>query len=254
MVFFCCTNCLSHYFIKQYWFEHNNIIHTTIFGSCGSLTSLACISGTGASLSLNTATSPGGAGLTIGAIYYVRIYSPSTSPAGSNWTYNICVTDPPPPPANDACSGAVTLTPGAAGAACSSTGGTLASATVSSPSVSSNCIGSPGADVWYTFTATSPFNTIALNTIQSSIQASTAYLEVYSGTCGSLTSIYCVSGTGTTLNMLPGGTGLTVGNTYYVESDIRAPQIRQVVTGTLIFVLQRRARDHQQQLIIVKAM
>ena len=158
-------------------------------------------------------------GLTIGNTYLVRVGSDKTNPPAATGSFNICITHlaPNTPPSNDACSGAITLTPGAAGAGCSSTAGTLAGATVSSPSVSSNCTSSPGADVWYVFTATSPFNTISLNTIQSSIQTNTGYLELYSGTCGSLTSLNCNSGTGATLNLLPGGTGLTVGNTYYVR-------------------------------------
>ena len=178
-------------------------------GTCGSLTCLANSSGNSSPKTINAT------GLTIGQTYYVRI----TTNNGSTPTFTVCVQDPvvAAPPANDACSGAVALTPGAAGAGCTNTGGTLAGATISSPAVSSNCISSPGADVWYAFTATSPFNTISLSSIQSNIQTYTGYLELYSGTCGSLTSIQCVSSTGATLSLLPGGTGLTVGNTYYVR-------------------------------------
>jgi hypothetical protein len=184
-------------------------------GSCGSFTSLACVSGTGTSLSLNTSISPGGAGLTIGAIYYVRIYSPTVSPAAGSWGYDICVTDPPPPPANDDCSGAISLP--ANSTTCTNTAGTLASATTSNPAVASTCGGTPGADVWYSFVAQSPFPTIALSAIGTSIQSGTAYIQLFSGTCGSLTSLSCVSGTAATLSLLPGGTGLTIGNTYYVR-------------------------------------
>jgi hypothetical protein len=178
-------------------------------GSCGSLTSLACVSGTGTSLSLNTATSPGGVGLTPGAIYYVRIYSLTTSPTGSNWDYDICVTDPPPPPANDDCSGAISLP--ANSTTCTNTAGTLASATISSPTVASTCGGTPGADVWYSFVAQNAFPTITISSIGGSI--GTAYIQLFSGICGSLTSIACASGT----SLLPGGTGLTIGDTYYIR-------------------------------------
>ena len=188
----------------------NNRIQVQIFsGTCGSLTCLLGSSGNNTTKTINPTN------LTIGQTYFVRI----TASTSSTTAFTICIWDPivSSPPANDACSGAVTLTPGAAGAACSSTGGTLAGATVSSPLVSSNCASTPGADVWYVFTATSPFNTISLNSIQSSIQTNTGYLELYSGICGSLTSINCVSGTGANLSMLPGGTGLNVGSTYYVR-------------------------------------
>ena len=188
----------------------NNRIQVEIFsGSCGGLTCLTGSSGNNVTKVINPTN------LTIGQTYYVRI----TTSNGSTSAFTVCIVDPTvsAPPANDACSGAVTLTPGAAGAGCSNTGGTLAGATVSSPSVSSNCVSSPGADVWYAFTATSPFNTISLSSIQSNIQTYTGYLELYSGTCGSLTSKQCNSSTGATLSLLPGGTGLTVGNTYYVR-------------------------------------
>ena len=60
-------------------------------GTCAGFTSLACVSGN----TLNTATSIGGAGLTVGTTYYIRIYTNSAGPftAGS-WTFNICITNP----------------------------------------------------------------------------------------------------------------------------------------------------------------
>jgi trimeric autotransporter adhesin len=62
--------------------------------------SLACVSGTATStLSLNTASSPGGAGLTVGTTYLVRVFTGSgTAPSGTSslWNFNICVTDPSP--------------------------------------------------------------------------------------------------------------------------------------------------------------
>ena len=74
-----------------------------IFGttSCVAATlnanSLACVSGTNTTtLSLNTTTTPGGAGLTVGATYLVRVFTNSgTAPSGtsSTWNFNICVTD-----------------------------------------------------------------------------------------------------------------------------------------------------------------
>ena len=178
-------------------------------GSCGALTCLFSSTGNASPKTINAT------GLTIGQTYYIRI----TTNNATTPTFTVCVVDPTvaSPPSNDNCSGATTLTPGSPGAACSATAGTLAGSTVSSPTVVSSCVGTAGADVWYVFTATSPFNTVSLSSIQSYIQSNTAYLEIYSGTCGSLTSLYCRSGTGTSLSLLPGGTGLTVGTTYYVR-------------------------------------
>ncbi|HEX6170010.1 MAG TPA: hypothetical protein VFZ33_09965 [Chitinophagaceae bacterium] len=169
-------------------------------GSCGSLT---CITGTtnnGTTQTINATC------LTVGQTYYVRV----TTNNGSTPTFDICITDPAAnaAPSNDNCSGATTLTPVTS---CGSTAGTLAGATVSSPSVSSSCSGTPGADVWYSFTATSAFPTITLSSVGSNI--CTSYIQLFSGSCGSFTELACVSGT----SLLPGGTGLTIGNTYYVR-------------------------------------
>ena len=60
--------------------------------------SLACASGTNTTtLSINTATTPGGAGLTVGATYLVRVFTTSAvAGTSSTWNFNICVTDPDP--------------------------------------------------------------------------------------------------------------------------------------------------------------
>ncbi len=66
-------------------------------GSCASFTSLGCITGTATANSLvfNSALAVGGSGLTIGATYYIRIYTNTNTgiPAGNNWTFSICVAD-----------------------------------------------------------------------------------------------------------------------------------------------------------------
>ena len=47
-------------------------------------------------------------GLTIGNTYYVQVYTYTLSP-GQNTSFDICVGTPPPPPANDNCSGVIDL-------------------------------------------------------------------------------------------------------------------------------------------------
>ncbi|MEO6612541.1 MAG: T9SS type A sorting domain-containing protein [Chitinophagaceae bacterium] len=181
-------------------------IEVEIFsGTCGALTCLGGTTGNGSPKTLNVTN------LTIGQTYYVRL----TTNNNSTPTFTVCIVDPTvaSPPANDNCSAATSLTPGSS---CINTGGTLAGATVSSPVVASTC-GTPGADVWYSFTATSNFPTISLSSIGSSIQSGTAYIQILSGTCGSLTSLYCTSGVAATLSLTPGGTGLAIGTTYYVR-------------------------------------
>ncbi len=69
-------------------------------GPCSGFSSLACAtSGTSTSGSLNTASNPGGAGLTVGTTYYIRISTNNntTSMSGTTgWDFDICVTDPTP--------------------------------------------------------------------------------------------------------------------------------------------------------------
>jgi hypothetical protein len=153
-------------------------------------------------------------GLTIGNTYYIRVLS-NNNTAGA---FTLCVTDPGPP-SNDDCSAPTTLTPGSS---CVTTAGTLAYATTGS-SVTSTCSGTPGADVWYSFVATSPFHTVTLGSIGTGL--GTAYVQLLTGSCGAFTSVACTSTTGTSVSLLPGGTGLTVGTTYYVRiySPVTSP-------------------------------
>ena len=67
-----------------------------------------CVSGSSTtSLSLTPATS-----LTIGSTYLVRVFTTTAmTGAASTWNFNICITDPPP--SNDDCAKAITITPGA---------------------------------------------------------------------------------------------------------------------------------------------
>lgn len=67
-------------------------------GGCGNLTSILC---SDPASSLVT-------GLTVGSTYYLRVYS--AAGAGSNNSFEICVGTVPPPPVNDACSGALVAT------------------------------------------------------------------------------------------------------------------------------------------------
>ena len=114
-------------------------------------------------------------------------------------------------PTNDNCTNAINLTPGASGVPCSSTAGTVAAATASTPTTT--CTGTANDDVWYKFTATSTSHTISV-TGSASFDA---VFEFFSGTCGSLTSIACKDGTFDGGTETATQTGLTIGNTYYVR-------------------------------------
>ncbi|MBI5539111.1 MAG: SprB repeat-containing protein, partial [Bacteroidia bacterium] len=64
-----------------------DMYHAVYSGTCGSLTNIAC----------NDADQTDLVGLTIGATYYVRVYT-WTSTTGQTSTFNVCIGTAPPPP------------------------------------------------------------------------------------------------------------------------------------------------------------
>ncbi|MBS4063531.1 MAG: hypothetical protein KGZ74_03180 [Chitinophagaceae bacterium] len=168
-------------------------------GTCGSLTSVACSSSPHTSLTQT--------GLTVGATYYVRISQYGAFGATGNYRADICITHPQSPPANDNCSGAITLS---SSTTCSNTTGNLFYAT--STATATSCGSGTFYDVWYSFTATATTHAITLSSLGGSLSASSTYIQVLSGTCGSLTNVAC----GTASSRLVINT-LTTGTTYYVR-------------------------------------
>ena len=182
----------------------SDVVFQVFSGGCGGLTSLACINATtGASNETTTLT-----GLTIGATYRVRVYS-SNNGTGQG-TFSICVTTPPPPPVNDNCSGAVSLTVNPGVFCTTTTAGTILNA--SDSGVTSSCSGTDDDDVWYRFVATNTTHYVSLLNVAGS--TADMYHAVYSGAsgCGSLgAALVCSDIDSSTV------TGLTVGQTYYVQ-------------------------------------
>ncbi|MBC7887664.1 MAG: hypothetical protein H7Z13_07225 [Ferruginibacter sp.] len=159
-------------------------------GTCGSSASLLC-----SDPQTGTVT-----GLTIGQTYLIRVYTYAGSVSS---TFNICLTSPPLPPANDNCASAVLLTQGTS---CVNTQGTTAGATLSM--AATPCFGNPDDDVWYSFVATA---TSAITTITNVSGETDMYFQVLSGTCASPVSLLCSDPqTGTV-------TGLTIGQTYLLR-------------------------------------
>jgi hypothetical protein len=120
-------------------------------------------------------------------------------------------------PANDECAGAITLT---VNSACVATDGTLAGATESqAPSTCSGFTASAANDVWFTFTATATSTFISVTGASTTADPDTLgidpVLELFTGTCGSLTAVGCVDAN------FPAGTTETaqattvIGTTYY---------------------------------------
>ncbi|MFY7839419.1 MAG: T9SS type A sorting domain-containing protein [Lacibacter sp.] len=112
-------------------------------------------------------------------------------------------------PVNDNCLNATSLTNFSGGSCGSTTAGTVVLATNSLVAAGS-CGGTADDDVWYSFTSISgPSVTIALSSIGSNLSTSGTRIELYSGSCGSLTFLSCATSSLTT--------ALPAGNTYYVR-------------------------------------
>jgi gliding motility-associated-like protein len=143
-------------------------------------------------------------GLTIGAVYKIRVYHYSAGSGSS--TFTICVTTPPAAPANDNCVGATLL---GVNLACTYTNASSASATQSIV----GCAGNADDDVWFRFVATNSVQTIT-------VDPSTAMdpvVELFSGTCGTINSLYCEDNGFSNGNEVISAVGLIPGNTYYIR-------------------------------------
>jgi trimeric autotransporter adhesin len=175
--------------------------------------SLACVSGTNVTtLSLNVGTDVGGVGLTVGTQYLVRVFTNGTTAVApaANWNFNICVTDPVlPAPSNDECTGAVHLN---VGSGCGSIAGTMINATNSGVAITP-CTGPVTYDVWYKFVANNTSATITLGGGANNF--TNRRMQLFSGTCGSLTPVPSGSGGCGTTTLSP--TALVPGNTYYIR-------------------------------------
>lgn len=173
-------------------------------GTCTNLVSRGCsdffIEGVDENL---TAT-----GLVVGQTYYVRVYDYRGVNATSN-DFTICVIANASSP-NDNCNTAIPLvteTPA------TYTYFNTALATQSS----TGCTGNANDDVWFSFVAgENPAGTTI--SVGGDLDFSTVF-QVYSGTCGNLTSVQCVNNvtTGTYDVETQAFTNLTPGQTYYIR-------------------------------------
>ncbi|MFN3753487.1 fibronectin type III domain-containing protein [Flavobacterium sp.] len=170
-------------------------------GTCSGLTLIECDDDDGIGLMSYLSLS----GLTPGSTIYIRVWEFGND---NNGTFGICATSPLPPINND-CNAPTTLTVNSGETCTTSTSGTTYGATQSLV----GCNGTADDDVWYQFTANGTRQTITVTPGT----ASNMVFEVFSGSCGSLTSLACINATtgsaieSTILN------GLTSGITYFVR-------------------------------------
>jgi hypothetical protein len=170
-------------------------------GTCAALTNLYCqdVNFSGQSETIYAT------GLTIGNVYYIRVYNYGTGSGSA--TFTICVTNAPAAPANNSCFSPTAL---AVNAACANTAGTTYGAT---QSYTSTCGGTPDDDVWYTFVAN---NAQQIVTVTPSGSMDPVF-EILTGSCGAFTSLYCVDAGFTGGTETVNATGLTPGTTYYIR-------------------------------------
>lgn len=180
-------------------------VHT----ACGTATNPAggdCtdLTGSGGTETLNLA------GLTVGNTYFIQIHDYQGDNTASS-TFTICATVPDPPLTNNTCAGAITLTEGAS---CNFTRGSTAGAT--DEDVAGDCTLGIENSVWYKFVATDDTAIVSVTGIYTNSDMVIAALN----NCGSTIR---PTGGGCTDNTTGGGleqmtlTGLTVGNTYFIQ-------------------------------------
>ncbi len=137
---------------------------------------------------------------------------------GATFGSGVLTVTPAPAPANDDCSGAIALTPGAVFTD-NITNGSNLGATTSSQPTPATCFGFVGGDIWYTVVVPAS-GSITIETGDSTTGATglDTVFTIYSGDCSTLTQIDCDDdGANTGLYSFKSLTGLTPGSTLYIR-------------------------------------
>ena len=151
--------------------------------------------------------------LPAGSYYYPVIRDPEGNAVGP-YTITVSAAACYAPPANDECAGAIPLT---SAANCDQTYfNTMGAAQSMDPVECNGAVSTFAVDVWFSFVCTSTEQSIGVV----GFNGSDAVIELFSGTCGDLTSLACADATYPTLEdpsstEVLDQTGLTVGTTYY---------------------------------------
>lgn len=167
-----------------------DLYHSVWEGACGAPTLVA-----GSCSDPNSSTVTG---LTPGNTYYIRINSYYSS--AETTTFDVCIGSPPPPPSNDDCPDAISVTVNP-DAICNSV---TAGYTVGATSSMAGCTGTANDDVWFSFVALDANQQID---ILNATGTTDLVHELFSGSCGSLTSLGCSDpNTSNYTNLVPGQT------------------------------------------------
>ncbi len=151
-------------------------------------------------------------GLPAGTWYLPVMFDPSvTSPAVGPYSVDVTAAPCSAPPANDNCGGAIMLD---VNILCESTDGTVFGGTQSQPALLCNGFtGVANDDVWYSFVATGPNQTITV----AGSDTLDAVVELMTGGCNSPATLACADATLTGDVEEIVTNNLVEGNTYYVR-------------------------------------
>ncbi|OAV45613.1 T9SS type A sorting domain-containing protein [Lewinella sp. 4G2] len=181
----------------------SDFVHEVYSGTCDNLTRISCSDP-------NTSTL---FNLTVGAAYYIRVFTFENLPAAT--TFNVCVQLPSPPPDNDDCGAAFPLLLSENSTCTAGFNATTFGATRGPET--NVCSTANDDDVWFRFVAptTDPYLFELSNFEQQT------YVHVYSGVCGgNLTRIgNCLATTSSRVD-------LVAGQTYLVQIHTASPSLR----------------------------
>jgi large repetitive protein len=155
-------------------------------------------------------------GLSIGAQYYLRIWLLGPNNYG---TWNLCVQEVPPPPANNECVNATLITPGPPTSSClSPVSANTSGATLSAFNPTCITTDSNNDDIWYRFTATTTTHKLLTTQLKNTITGASTSLgyAVYSSCPTTTASLTCAGNIGFS-NASANITGLTIGTVYYLR-------------------------------------
>ncbi len=147
-------------------------------------------------------------GLTVGNTYFIRVYT-YTSTGGQNTTFDVCVGTPPPPPANDDCSGAIALTVGNPGDCPTNQVTTDATSATADGNTSCDNTGD-NIGVWYSFVAPASGEVVVNYTAGTA--TGNPGIVLFDACGGTEIPNTCQDNPATLSNI----TGLTGGTTYYM--------------------------------------
>ena len=152
-------------------------------------------------------------GLTANTLYTVTIQA--NCPSGTGLPLALTFTTAPPPPANDDCAAPTALTVGTSCAPVTAT--TQGATTSASPIPAPSCTTGAANDVWFSFAVpASGIVQVTTGAVSGSPVTDTG-LQLYTGSCGALTSIGCNDNFGTNNFSQVRATGLTPGTTVYAR-------------------------------------